>query len=107
MINIQKMMQQAKLVQQKLEEVQEKLKDIEVHGDAGNGAVKVTMTGAGQVTAVSLSPSVVNPDNKDMLEDLIVAALGNAGEAKDARVKEETKKIMESVGVDENTKFPF
>jgi hypothetical protein len=37
----------------------------------------------------------------------VVAAMNNAGEAKDTRVKEETKKMMESIGVDENTKFPF
>jgi DNA-binding YbaB/EbfC family protein len=107
MINIQKMMQQAKLVQQKLEEVQEKLKDIEVHGQAGNGAVKVVMSGAAQVKSVSISDSLIVPGGREMLEDLIVAALGSASEAKDERVKEETKKIMESVGVDENTKFPF
>jgi DNA-binding YbaB/EbfC family protein len=107
MFNIQKMMQQAKQVQEKLEEIQEKLKDIDVQGESGGGAVSIIMSCASVVRTISINPSLLNPDNKEMLEDLLVAALNNAGENKDARVKQETKKMMESIGVDENTKFPF
>ncbi len=107
MFNIQKMMQQAKQVQEKLEEIQEKLKDIDVSGASGNGLVRVTMSCASVVKSVEIDPSLLNRDGKEMLEDLIVAALNNAGEAKDDRVKEETKKMMESVGLDANTKLPF
>jgi nucleoid-associated protein EbfC len=107
MLNIQKMMQQAKLVQEKLEEIQEKLKDIDVQGTSGNGAVQVTMSCASVIRNVSIDPSLINREGKEMLEDLLVAALNNAGENKDVRVKSETQKMMESIGVDENTKFPF
>ena len=107
MLNIQKMMQQAKLVQEKLEEIQEKLKDIDVDGASGDGLVRVTISCAHIVKSVTIDPSLLNPQGKDMLEDLILAALGNATEAKDARIKEETRKMMESVGIDENTKMPF
>lgn len=107
MINIQKMMQQAKLVQEKLEEIQEKLKDIDVSGASGDGLVRVTMSCANVVKSVTIDPSLLNSGGKEMLEDLVVAALNNAGGAKDVRVKEETKKMMDSLGVDENTKFPF
>ncbi len=107
MLNIQKMMQQAKLVQEKLEEIQEKLKDIDVNGASGDGLVRVTMSCANVVRSVTIDPSLLNAGGKDMLEDLVVAAMNNAGEAKDVRVKEETRKMMDSIGVDENTKFPF
>ena len=107
MLNIQKMMQQAKLVQEKLEEIQEKLKDIDVSGASGDGLVRVTMSCANVVRSVTIDPSLLNAGGKDMLEDLVVAAINNAGEAKDVRVKEETRKMMDSIGVDENTKFPF
>jgi DNA-binding YbaB/EbfC family protein len=107
MLNIQKMMQQAKQVQEKLEEIQEKLRDIDVSGASGDGLVRVTMSCANVVRSVTIDPSLLSSGNKDILEDLVVAAMNNAGEAKDTRVKEETKKMMESIGVDENTKFPF
>ena len=107
MLNIQKMMQQAKLVQEKLEEIQEKLKDIDVSGASGDGLVRVTMSCANVVRSVTIDPSLLNAGGKDMLEVLVVAAMNNAGEAKDVRVKEETRKMMDSIGVDENTKFPF
>lgn len=107
MLNIQKMMQQAKLVQEKLEEIQEKLKDIDVNGASGDGLVRVTMSCANVVKSVAIDPSLLNTGSREMLEDLVVAALNNAGGAKDVRVKEETRKMMDSIGVDENTKFPF
>ena len=107
MINIQKMMQQAQEVQFKLQEMQEKLKDLEVEGEAGGGAVKVTMTCAGSVTALAIDPAVVKADEKDMLEDLVMAAVNSANAAKDARVEEETKKIMTEMGMPEDTKLPF
>ena len=107
MFNIQKMMQQAKQDQDKLEEIQEKLKDIDVEGESGDGAVSVTMSCASVVRRVSINPSLLTPDNREILEDMLVAALNNAGENKDARVKEETRQMMDSLGVDENTKFPF
>ena len=96
MLNIQKMMQQAKLVQEKLEVIQEKLMDIDVSGASGDGLMRVTMSCANVVRSVTIDPSLLNAGGKDMLEDLVVAAMNNAGEAKDVRVKEETRK-----------KFPF
>jgi DNA-binding YbaB/EbfC family protein len=107
MMNIQKMMQQAKLVQEKLEEIQEKLKDIDVNGASGDGLVKVVMSCAGVVRSVTIDPSLLNAGGKELLEDMIVAAFASVNQAKDVRIKEETKKITDSLGIDENTKFPF
>ena len=71
------LMQQAQQMQLKMQEMQAKLADQEVEGSAGAGMVKVTMTGAQRVTKVAIDPSALSED-KDMLEDLIVAAFNQA-----------------------------
>lgn len=107
MINIQKMMQQAQQVQFKLQEMQEKLKDIDVSGEAGGGLVKVVMSCAGVVRSVKIDPSLLTQDGRDMVEDLIVAAHNNAADAKEARIKDETTAMMEELGLPKDQKLPF
>lgn len=107
MINFKEMMQQAQQMQFKLQEMQEKLKDIEVDGEAGGGMVKVKMACSGDVKSVSIDPSVISAEDKETLEDLIVAALNNAGEAKDAKIKEESEGMMKGMGLPGGTKLPF
>lgn len=105
MINIQKMMQQAQQVQFKMQELQELLKDIEVNGEAGGGLVKVLMACDGRVKAIDVSEGAI--EDKETMEDLIVAAVNNATEAKEERVQEETAKIMEGMGLPADAKLPF
>lgn len=105
MINFKKMMQQAQQMQFKLQEVQEKLADIEVEGEAGGGAVKVIMRCNGHVQNVKISPTV-DAGDRDLLEDLIVSALNNANAAKDERIKVETQKIMAELGMPEGGGLP-
>jgi DNA-binding YbaB/EbfC family protein len=105
MINFKKMMQQAQQMQFKLQEVQEKLADIEVEAEAGGGAVKVIMRCNGHVQNVKIS-STVDVNDRDLLEDLIVSALNNANNAKDDRIKDETKKMMAELGMPEGSQFP-
>lgn len=107
MINIQKMMQQAQQVQFKLQEMQEKFKDMDVTGESGGGVVKVTMSCAGVLREIKIDPGILTADGKDMLEDLIVAAHNNAAEAKEERVKTETEKMMKELGLPEDGKMPF
>lgn len=107
MMNIQKMMQQAQQAQQKLAEMQEKFKELEVQAEAGGGAVKVTMSCAGVIKSLDINPSLIDPAEKEMLEDLTMAAINNASEAKDARIEEETKKVMGDMGLPAGAKLPF
>jgi hypothetical protein len=86
--------------------MQEKLKDIDVEGEAGGGAVRAVMSCAGIVRGVEIDPSVISADDKDTLEDLIVAALNNANEAKEARIKQETEEMMGGLGLPPGTKLP-
>lgn len=105
MMNIQKMMQQAQQMQMKLQELQEKFKDIEVGGQSGGGMVKVLMSGDGRLKSIEIDPSI--EDDKETRNDLIVAAVNNANEAREARIQEETKTAMESMGLPADTKLPF
>ncbi|HEY7385240.1 MAG TPA: YbaB/EbfC family nucleoid-associated protein [Beijerinckiaceae bacterium] len=76
-------MKQAQAMQQKMQDVQAELDTIEVEGSAGGGMVKIMMTAKGQLKSVSIDPSLLNADEKEIVEDLIVAA------SNDARIKAE------------------
>jgi len=71
----QSLLAQALEMQQRLVQAQEDAANETIEGSAGGGKVKVVMTGTGEVTAVRIDPSVVDPTDVDLLEDLIVAAL--------------------------------
>ncbi len=105
MMNIQKMMQQAQQVQFKMQELQEKMKDIDVTGESGGGLVKVLMSCDGRLKSIDVSAEA--GEDKETMEDLIVAAVNNATEAKEAKVQEETKALMGGMGLPENAKLPF
>ena len=75
-MNIQKMLKQAQQMQAKLGEVQAELETREVTGNSGSGAVKITLTGKGAMTKISIDPSLM--DDREMLEDLIIAAHNDA-----------------------------
>lgn len=100
MFNFQKMMKQAQEMQFRLQEIQEKLKDIEVTGEAGGGMVKVTTSCSGKVSRVEIDPSMLKLE-KETLEDLLVAAMNSANQIKDDRIKDETRKMMEGLGLPE------
>lgn len=105
MLNFQKMMQQAQQMQFKLQEMQEKLADIEVEGQSGGGMVKVRMTCKGDVTALEIDPSLLN--DKETLEDLVIAAFNSANTAKEDRIKQETSEMMQSMGLPAGAQLPF
>lgn len=99
MFNMQQMMQKAQKMQKKMAELQEEAGNIEVQGTAGGGVVKVTITCKGIMTALDIDPSLVNPSEKDMLEDLIKAACNDARAKADQRMAEETQKAMNDMGI--------
>ena len=71
------MMKQVQKMQADMAATQDALADTTVEGSAGGGMVKVVVTGAGEVQSVSISPDVVDPDDIEMLEDLVLAAVGD------------------------------
>lgn len=88
-MNIQKLMKEAEKAQRKMAEAQERLAALEVEGSAGGGLVKAMATGAGDVTQVRIDRSVVDPDDLELLEDLVTAAVADAQrKAKDVQERE-------------------
>jgi nucleoid-associated protein EbfC len=77
------LLQQAQQMQQQLVAAQEELARAEVTGTAGGGLVSATMTGAGELTALTIAPAAVDPDDVETLQDLVVAAVRDAKRAAD------------------------
>jgi DNA-binding YbaB/EbfC family protein len=76
--NMNNLMKQAQKMQKQMEESTKVLEEAEITATAGGGAVEVTMTGKKEITKVKLSPEVVDPEDIEMLEDLIMAATNEA-----------------------------
>ena len=88
--NMNNLMKQAQKMQRQMEEAQKQLEEAEVTAAAGGGAVEVPVSGKKEVTKVKLAEEVVDPDDVEMLEDLIVAAINEAME----KVDEESASAM-------------
>lgn len=73
-MNIQQIMKQAQQMQQKLQLEQEKMKNTDFEGTSGNGAVRITMTGDYNVKSINIDKNLIDPEEKDLLEDLIKVA---------------------------------
>lgn len=76
--NMQSLMKQAQQMQQKLAEAQEELEQTEVVGNAGGGLVEATVNGKKSVLAIKIKPEACDPDDVEMLEDLVLAAINDA-----------------------------
>ena len=87
---MQQMMRQAQKMQEQMAKAQEELAELSVTGSAGGGMVEITLSGKREVEAVTVKPEAVDPDDVEMLEDLIAAALGDAL----GKVEEKEKEIM-------------
>ena len=90
-MNIQKMMQQA---QQMQESLQKQLKETTVEATAGGGMVTVVMNGAKEIQSLTIDPEVVSPDDVEMLQDLIVAAIADAQRRGDELVSQQMGGMM-------------
>ena len=76
--NVNKMMQQVQKMQQEMQRAQEELARETVTASAGGGAVKATMTGGLELLSVEINPEVVDPEDVEMLEDMVLAAVNEA-----------------------------
>ena len=93
MNNMQQMIARAQKLQAKIAEAQEELKQQEDTGSSGSGAVVGVISLAGGVVSVSIDKAVVDPDEKDVLEDMVVAALRDAKQKADGLYEEEMAKV--------------
>lgn len=102
-----KMMKSAQDLQEKLARLQEDLGSASITGAAGAGLVTATATGKGELTALSIDPSLFRPEDREVVEDLILAAVKDA-QAKAAEYHQaEVARITESLGLPAGIKLPF
>ena len=106
-MNIQKMMKQAQEMQAKLGAMQTEMEAKEFEGQSGGGAVKIALTGKGAMTRIQLDASLMNPDEKDMLEDLIMAAHRDAKDKGDAALNEAMGSLTGGLKLPAGMKLPF
>ena len=106
-MNIAKMMQQAKAMQDKMETLQAGLANVTVEGASGGGMVKITMTCKGQFESIRLDESLLKPEEKEIAEDLIKAAINDAKSKAEVKTADETQKMMADLGLPAGVKLPF
>ena len=106
-MNIAKMMKQVNEMQGKMADMQNRLGDVEVSGQSGGGLVAVTMNGKGEMRKINIDPKLIDPSEKEMLEDMIVAAANDAKAKAEAHVAGETEKMMGGLQLPPGVKLPF
>ena len=107
MVNIGNMMKQAQQLQKKMADTQEKLKSIEVEGVSGGGLVKVIATAKGEIKRINLDESLLKPEDKEITEDLIVAAINDAKQKGEIAAQEEMKSVTGGMPLPPGMKLPF
>ena len=107
MKNLANMMKQAQEMQAKMQQMQEEMERAEVDGSSGGGMVTCTINGKGEMRRINIDKSLVDPEDKEVLEDLIVAAVNDAKGKADQKMREETEKMMGGMQLPPGMKLPF
>ncbi|MGR3271416.1 YbaB/EbfC family nucleoid-associated protein [Thalassococcus profundi] len=101
------MMKKAQEMQGKMAELQEEMHSIMVTGESGAGLVKATCSAKGELKGLDIDPSIFNGDDKEVVEDLILAAIKDAQQKASDRAQQEMSKLTESLGLPADMKLPF
>jgi hypothetical protein len=107
MKNLGQMMKQAQQMQARMAELQARLDQIEVGGQSGGGMVQATLTGKGELRRIKIDPALAKPEEVEVLEDLVVAAVNDARQRVDAMVQEEMSKLTGGLQLPPGMKLPF
>ena len=102
-----KMMKAAQEMQGKVAELQEELRTMTVTGESGGGLVKATATAKGELTALDIDPSIFDRDQKEVVEDLILAAVKDAQARAQDKSQQEMQKLTQAMGLPADMKLPF
>jgi len=106
MMNIQGLMKQAQMMQKRMQEEQAKLAEEEVEGTSGGGMVKVTLNGKFTMTKIALDKSIIDPEESEVLEDLIMAAYNDAKDKVDAKMNDSMSALTGGLNLG-GLKLPF
>ena len=107
MKNLGQMMKQAQQTQERMGELQARLDQMEVVGQSGGGLVQATLTGKSELRRLKIDPSLINPAEAEVLEDLVVAAVNDARQRVEAVVAEEMSKLTGGLKLPPGMKLPF
>ncbi|WP_164660360.1 YbaB/EbfC family nucleoid-associated protein [Tropicibacter sp. Alg240-R139] len=102
-----KMMKSAQELQTKMTDMQDELHNVMVVGESGAGLVKATASAKGELKGLDIDPSIFNGDDKEVVEDLILAAIKDAQTKAADKAQEEMTKLTESMGLPKDVKLPF
>jgi DNA-binding YbaB/EbfC family protein len=107
MKNLGQMLQQAQKMQQRMNELQAELANTEVSGSSGGGMIQVTMTGKFELRRLTIDPSLFKPEEKTVVEDLIVAALNDARAKVEAKITEKMSELTGGLPLPPGMTLPF
>jgi nucleoid-associated protein EbfC len=107
MKNIGQLMKQAQAMQEKMAEIQAQLEAVEMTGVAGGGLIAVTLNGKGDLRQVKIDKSVLDPEEVEVLEDLLVAAFADAKRKVSAHTEQEMQKLTGGLQLPGGFKLPF
>jgi nucleoid-associated protein EbfC len=107
MKNIGQLMKQAQQMQQKMADIQAQLETLELTGMSGAGMVQVTLNGKGDLKKLKIDKSVLNPEDSEVVEDLIVAAFNDARQKVNAHTEAEMHKLTGGLSLPGGMKLPF
>lgn len=101
------LMKQAQAMQASMEKAQAEIAQLEVTGESGGGMVKVTMTGKHEARRVQIDPSLVTGDDREMLEDLVAAAINDAARRVEAATQDKMSSVVGGMNLPPGLKLPF
>jgi nucleoid-associated protein EbfC len=107
MVDIMGLMKKAQAVQAKMKDVQEELERLEVEGQSGGGMVKITLNAKGQMKAIALDPTLMKPEDSEIVEDLILAAHADARAKADRVTEEKMAAVTAGLPLPPGMKLPF
>lgn len=107
MKDMSKLFKQAQEMQARMGEMQAKMELLEVRGVSGGGLVALTLNGKGVLRKVEIDPSLLRPEENEILEDLIVAAHNDAKTRLDAKMQEEMSRLTGGMSLPPGFKLPF
>ena len=107
MTDFNNMLKQAQELQKKMADAQKKVEELEAEGTSGGGLVKVKINGRNVTTSLSIDESLISKDEREILEDLIVAALNDARENVQKKISEEMNSLTGGLKLPPGMKLPF
>jgi DNA-binding YbaB/EbfC family protein len=107
MVNVNQIMKQAQAMQKKMADMQEQMAQKEYIGASGGGMVNVTLNGKGEMTKLTIDKSLINPEDVEMIEDLVIAAFNDTKKKLDAESEGAMSGMLGGMGLPPGFKLPF